>query len=189
MLKCHVVTSAKLIAINQVEGGGEVVTFGQLRELLLKCREVRLRGLGERRGSEQLEADGVVILKRLGDLRQFAAEFTVGDLLQASEIPKLNPRAQDLSEGLCINLWRAKELALDHEDGGLVVVDNDRIDLLVVRTIGDVVFGLDQITEVHLAQIPSDEPLSFVREVMDVVLLVDLLDDLLVHLRPPCFHR
>jgi hypothetical protein len=70
---------------------------------------------------------------------------------------------------------------LEDEYGGFVVVNEDGIDLLIVGTIGDVVSGLNWITQMNVSQVPCDEALPVVREVLLVVFLADILRNSVVH--------
>src|SRR5947209_8547523 len=99
----------------------------------------------------------------------------------------LVPAPKDFSEALGVDGVSADELALDDVDGAVVVIDEDGVDLLVVCPIRDVGLGLVLVTQVDVAEIPGDEPLPVVREVLDVVILLDLFFDLVEHGRSPWF--
>lgn len=71
---------------------------------------------------------------------------------------------------------------MDDVDGGLLVVNNNRVDLFVVGAVGDAIAGLVRVLTVNVAHVPSDETLPIVREILPVVVLSDVGFDLFVHL-------
>ena len=64
------------------------------------------------------------------------------------------------------------EFTLDNDDLPLLVIDDDCIKLFIVRTVRNVVFGLDRRTEIAVPQIPSEKLLAFVGKILLIVWIV-----------------
>ncbi len=56
--------------------------------------------------------------------------------------------------------------------------------MFIIRSISNVVTGLERVTKVNVAQIPGDESLAVVGEMLLVIVLSDVVFDLVVHMTP-----
>ena len=88
--------------------------------------------------------------------------------LPSTLILNLKPCGQDFLKWLMVHGPHIK-LALHNDDLPFFVVDDDSIELLIVRTVRDVVSGLDRRAEIAIPQIPSEELLTFVRKILMII--------------------
>ena len=142
---------------------GEIIGFFQL---VCKDFKVSLGRLGEGSCSDEFEFYAVLIVQGFPDGLQFLFEFLVAVLRKRRKVLQPHPCAENLPQGLPVHLARADKLSLNDEHSTFLIIHDDGVNLLVVLAIGDVVPCCDWIAQKNTPQIPSNEPLTVVREVL-----------------------
>jgi hypothetical protein len=75
---------------------------------------------------------------------------------------------KNLTHGTAVDDAGTNELALDDQDTLAIVVNNDRVNLFVVGAVGNRQSRRLWALQKHASQVPRDEPLSIVSEVLRV---------------------
>ncbi len=80
------------------------------------------------------------------------------------------------------------ELPLNDVNSIVVVIDKDGVDLFVIGAIRNLGLRFVHIPHMDVAGIPCNETLPLIRKILDVVILLDLFLDFLVHHTPSINH-
>jgi len=72
------------------------------------------------------------------------------------------------------------ELTLDNIDDRAVVIYDDRVNLLVIWTISNIIFRLVWVSQMNISQIPCNESFTVILEILLIILLYNFFLNLVI---------